>query len=146
MQAEKKVQWQATEGDLAAAKEEVKREEEEGSESDDEEITGGLLVQDLSKLDVAALTPLTPEVIRSVSSQHSATVSSSQMCDEDNDGALPEKALRPLTLETLFPRPHPLLALPSCDPLPWVSLGAKAGKRPSMLEQLDTWRTASRRW
>jgi hypothetical protein len=68
-QAEKKVQWQAAEGegDFAAAQEEVKKvEEEESSSSDDEEdeISGGLLPQDLSKLDVAALTPLTPEVIR----------------------------------------------------------------------------------
>ena len=63
------MQWQAAEGegDFAAAQEEVKKvEEEESSSSDDEEdeISGGLLPQDLSKLDVAALTPLTPEVIR----------------------------------------------------------------------------------
>ena len=65
MQAEKKVQWQAEgEGDLAAMKEEVKKEEEEESEEEGEEITGGLLPQELSKLDVGALTPLTPEVIR----------------------------------------------------------------------------------
>jgi len=69
-QAEKKVQWQAAagEGDLAAAKEELKQEEEEeSSEEEEEEINGILLPQDLSKLDVAALTPLTPEVIRSIS-------------------------------------------------------------------------------
>jgi len=67
MQAEKKVQWQAEgEGDIAAMKEEVKKEEEEEEESEEEgeEITGGLLPQDLSKLDVSSLTPLTPEVIR----------------------------------------------------------------------------------
>ena len=70
-QAEKKVQWQAAEGEegFAAAKEELKREEEEDEEDeeDEEEINGSLLPQDLSKLDVAALTPLTPEVIRSES-------------------------------------------------------------------------------
>ena len=65
VQAEKKVQWQAEgEGDLAALKDVEKREEEEQSEEEGEQITGGLLPQDLSKLDVAALTPLTPEVIR----------------------------------------------------------------------------------
>ena len=66
MQAEKKVQWQAAEGGEAAAKEEVKREEEEeeSEEEEQEEINGGLLIQDLAKLDVASLTPLTPEVIR----------------------------------------------------------------------------------
>ena len=69
MQAEKKVQWQAAEGeaDLAAAQQEMKQEEEESSsEEEEEEINGSLLPQDLAKLDVAALTPLTPEVIRSV--------------------------------------------------------------------------------
>jgi hypothetical protein len=65
MQAEKKVQWQAAEGEDAAAKEELKKEESsESEEEEQEEITGCLLPQDLSKLDVAALTPLTPEVIR----------------------------------------------------------------------------------
>ena len=41
------------------------KEEEEDDESDEEieEITGGLLPQDLSKLKVDELTPLTPEVI-----------------------------------------------------------------------------------
>lgn len=59
------MQWQAAEGEDAAAKEELKKEESsESEEEEQEEITGCLLPQDLSKLDVAALTPLTPEVIR----------------------------------------------------------------------------------
>ena len=37
--------------------------DEEESSDDDEEITGGLLPQDLTKLKVDELTPLTPEVI-----------------------------------------------------------------------------------
>ena len=59
------MQWQAAEGEDAAAKEELKKEESsESEEEEQEEITGCLLPQDLSKLDVASLTPLTPEVIR----------------------------------------------------------------------------------
>ena len=47
--------------DVAAAA----KDEDDSEESDDEvgEITGGLLPQDLSKLKVDELTPLTPEVI-----------------------------------------------------------------------------------
>merc|ERR1712205_263483 len=58
---EQERQTMATDGELP--KEELKKEEESSESEEEEEITGSLLPQDLAKLDVAALTPLTPEVI-----------------------------------------------------------------------------------
>ena len=142
MQAEKKVQWQAAEGEDAAAKEELKKEESsESEEEEQEEITGCLLPQDLSKLDVAALTPLTPEVIRccafpaSLSQHHAGGHPPYYFSLEPETGVHRTKNEKMLTAAKRR----------STNKINSLMLKCTVGKRRLTWGPLVTWHTASQR-